>query len=353
MQMQLQRSSAAAIARSLQVLGPVAHRPTTRLCSSQAAEGPAATGPAGRWRSLRVIPLDGSAASLEASLRTLRELRPQQVMLETCAQRQDLALRRTAVEAEAAAEATESGGGDGSASPATSPLSHVDAIATVHGGLRGADVAALCKWAETADAQVYPIDRPYQETQNLVARRLLLRPRELLAFVRHSAALLTGGTGQAGVPSLSLGMRDVLEEEREQHMAAETAKRGVQGADLAIVCTSDRAAGLERHLLGVGAGSSATAVRGKASQAARIWPFLLVLVYVVVPIYAIVLVSWRVSRLIAAYLQGSFTLSQAPAPVVQEQSAASPGVTPQQSAAPVVQEQSAEQSAASPVAQRQ
>lgn len=196
-------------------------------------------------------------------------------------------------------------------------MSHVDAIAAVHGGLRGADVAALCEWAEAADVQVYPVDRAYQETQNLVARRLLLRPRELLDFVRHSAALLTGGSGQTGAPSLSPGMRDLLEEEREQHMAAEVLRRGVRGADVAILCTSARAAGLERQLLGSGAGTPGSgAGAARSDDASRVWPFLLVLIYVIVPIYGITLVAWRASRIIAGMLQGNGQpawLNEAPA----------------------------------------
>lgn len=180
------------------------------------------------------------------------------------------------------------------------PLSHADAIAAVHGGLRGSDVAAACTWTDAAGAQVYPIDRPYQETQNLVARRLLLRPRELRDFVQHSAGLLTGSAGHSGAPSLSLGMREVLEDEREQHMATEVLRRGVHGADIAIICTSDRAAGLERLLLGSGVSTG----KSKPSSAARVWPFLLVLVYVIVPVYGLVFVAWRASRVVAGMIQG-------------------------------------------------
>lgn len=210
------------------------------------------------------------------------------------------------MDATAAAEAVDGGAATESTPGLSSgsPLSHADAIAAVHGGLRGADVAALCEWAESADAQVYPVDRAYQETQNLVARRLLLRPRELLDYVRHSAALLTGGARQPGTPSLSPGMRNVLEEEREKHMAAEVLRRGVRGADVAVLCTSDRAAGLERQLLGVGAGASNTAAV-RSSDASRIWPFLLVLFYVIVPVYGITLIAWRASRIVAAKIQGT------------------------------------------------
>lgn len=282
----------------------VAQLGVQRAASTQAASGTAA------WRSLTVHGLDGTAGSLEIALRTLREVRPQQLMLETCVQRRDLAVRRAAAEAETSEAASIGHAAEVASNPSGgSPLSHVDAIATVHGGLRGADVAALCDWAVSADVQVYPVDRAYQETQNLVARRLLLRPRELLDFVRHSAAMLTGGAGQAGTASLSTGMREILEDEREEHMAAEVLRRAVRGADVAILCTSSRAAGLERQLLSSG---GISCKGNRSGDASRIWPFLMVLLYVIVPAYGTALLAWRASRLVAAKIQGSGSSSWEP-----------------------------------------
>eukprot|EP00929_Paragymnodinium_shiwhaense_P026059 TRINITY_DN15584_c0_g1_i1.p1 TRINITY_DN15584_c0_g1~~TRINITY_DN15584_c0_g1_i1.p1 ORF type:complete len:227 (-),score=53.33 TRINITY_DN15584_c0_g1_i1:99-779(-) len=151
--------------------------------------------------------VDGSAASLEAVQLAISERRPQQVMLETCAQRRLLAERRAsalAAAAEAAAPAASSSASAASAASAASPsqsatssagstgapLSHADAIASVHGGLRGSNIVTLLENAKEIDAQVYTIDRPYQETQNAVAKLLTLRPAELLAFARHAASTL-------------------------------------------------------------------------------------------------------------------------------------------------------------------
>ncbi|CAE8704675.1 unnamed protein product, partial [Polarella glacialis] len=243
-------------------------------------------------RSLPVFGLDGSRASLEASLSAIREIRPKQVMLETCEQRRLLVERRPPA---VLAEGAES---EARASPV---LLHADAIASVHGGLRSEDLLAVSAAASEVGAQIYPVDRPYQDTQNRVARRLLLHPRELLGFARHSVSLLTrppsGDQGPA-VESCPPAVASILGIERERYMAAEASRRAVRGAEALVVCTASRAEGL-RELLSAGSSPSSGAAKSGDSNTTRIWPFLLILVYVVIPAYGSVFVCWRGARWMA------------------------------------------------------
>lgn len=261
---------------------------------------------------LELRALDGTPQSLESALQYMRELQPKQLMLESCMQ------RRTFAERTAAARAATTAGTEehqqGSVASAT-PLSHADAINLVHGGIRGRDLVELVKEAEHLGAQVYMVDRPYHETQNLVARRLVLHPRELLAFARHSMLVLTsGGRATSEVPCPA-GVRDVLGRRRELLMAAEARRRWVRGTDALLLCTAERLSGLQ-HLLGEAAAAPSgpdTTADGKRG-ATRIWPISLVLLYVLLPGYGSILLAWRVSRWIAAGLASLSTTPGLPRP---------------------------------------
>lgn len=296
-------------AMALRRSSAVGRRCLASMASDGAAAGDASTSAAGSsarnapvqaWKTFTVCPMDGSRSSVEAAIKTMQDMRPQQVFLETCAQRQLLASRHSQAQAAAAAAAQPA---DGSApSAGASPLSHADAIAVVHGGLRAGDIVEVTSAADSIGAQVYAIDQPYQETQNRVARRLLLRPAELLSFIRRSASSLSGGDA-ATQDSLSIGLRDILEGDRERYMAVEVSRRAAAGADVLLVCHAARAVGLQR-LLADGPAGARTAAAASSAQASRIWPFLLVLTYVLVPGYGSLFVAWRTSRWIAGFLPG-------------------------------------------------
>eukprot|EP00927_Polykrikos_kofoidii_P050055 TRINITY_DN44006_c0_g1_i1.p1 TRINITY_DN44006_c0_g1~~TRINITY_DN44006_c0_g1_i1.p1 ORF type:complete len:407 (-),score=50.76 TRINITY_DN44006_c0_g1_i1:117-1337(-) len=256
--------------------------------------------------------LDGSVASREVAIRTISDLRPQQVMLESCSQRRDLA-EKTAAEgaAAAAAGAAEvlSAPGSGSAAD-SSPLSHADMIALVHGGLRGPDVVALVTAAGEAGAQVYMIDRPYQETQSRVARRLIFSPAELLAFVRRAASRLAT-RGEADVTGVVAswqaecpGAYEVIVSERESYMLVELERRSVVGADVLVFCTSEHLSGLRQALLHIG-GSGTGFVRSSTPSTqgtSKIWPWLLVMLYFIFPIYGSVFITWRTVKWIWGFM---------------------------------------------------
>merc|ERR1740133_883042 len=89
------------------------------------------------------------------------------------------------------------------------------------------------------------------------------------------------------------GVYDVLATERERFMALQIIARKVPGADVLVFCTPDRAAAL-RDLL-----SSVCPVKETlgtpeeikaAGKESKIWPFLLILVYAVLPLYGSILV---------------------------------------------------------------
>lgn len=217
--------------------------------------------------------------------------------------------------------ATDAGSVKASADSSQAALSHTDAIDAVHGGMRGSDIMALLEASGEVGAQVYTVDRPYQETQNSVARHLVLNPRELPAFIRHSATLLSAGGrqgtgGQGAEERCPAGIQEILGRQREQHMAREVAQRAVRGVDVLFLCTADRAEGMKKLLRD----SEVAAV--VPSSATRIWPLLLVLLYLLLPAYGSVLLGWKVSRALADALtastkQGQVMLeaaSAAPAP---------------------------------------
>lgn len=168
---------------------------------------------------LHFVGLDGSATSLVAALATMRQLRPQQVMLETCDQRKLLAERQGNVEANPTSTSADSSSTAMPGNPR--PLSHVDAVGLVHGGLRGSEVLAFIEVASEIDAEVYMVDRAYQETQNRVARWLVCSPRELSAFFRHSAARLSGGVSPGSLAEVCPTVHEILVDERQLHIATE------------------------------------------------------------------------------------------------------------------------------------
>lgn len=258
---------------------------------------------------LELRALDGTPQSLERALHYMRELQPKQLMLESCMQ------RRTFAERTAAARAATTEDPQQSNMAATTPLSHADAINLVHGGIRGRDLVELVKEAEHLGAQVYMVDRPYHETQNLVARRLVLHPRELLTFARHSMLVLTSGGHAASEVSCPAGVQDVLGRERELLMAVEVVQRWVHGTDALLICTSERLSGLQ-HLLGEAATKplGADTTPGGTRKATRIWPISLVLIYVLLPGYGSIFLAWRVSRWIAASLASLSTTPGLPMP---------------------------------------
>jgi len=247
---------------------------------------------------LHLHALDGTPASLDAALRAMRHLQPKQVMVETCHQRFTLAQRA----AKAAVSPPPPAGGDGSAE-APRAFSQADVISVVHGGLRGSDVVALVGVADEVGTQVYMVDRPYQETQNRVARQLVTRPSELLAFVRYmTAALSTPGTRGKALGDMGEhcpGVREIVATQRELYMANEVVRRAVTGVDILLVCTDERASGLQSLF-----GSAALPdlqVLGK-QRATRAWPFLLILCYLLLPGYAALYLVWRSASGMAAAL---------------------------------------------------
>jgi len=266
---------------------------------------------------LEVRALDGTTQSLERAILYIRELQPKQLMLESCMQRRSFAERAAAAATAArAATPTETGDPQQGSVAATTPLSHADAINLVHGGIRGRDLVELLKEAEHLGTQVYMVDRPYHETQNLVAKRLVLHPRELLAFARHSLLVLTSGGGHATSElPCPAGVQDVLGREREQLMAAEVRRRWVRGTDAVLLCTAERLSGLQ-HLLGEAANtpSKADTTAEDKRSATRIWPISLVLIYVLLPGYGSIFLAWRVSRWIAAGLASLSTAPSLPDP---------------------------------------
>eukprot|EP00931_Biecheleriopsis_adriatica_P050705 TRINITY_DN29382_c0_g1_i2.p1 TRINITY_DN29382_c0_g1~~TRINITY_DN29382_c0_g1_i2.p1 ORF type:complete len:292 (+),score=57.69 TRINITY_DN29382_c0_g1_i2:28-876(+) len=231
---------------------------------------------------IRLLPLDGTRASLDAALAVVRDARPKQVMLETCDQRRRLCQQR----AEAADATQEQQSGSQGV-----VLSHADAIASIHGGLRSDELMALEAAAKEVGAQVYPVDRPYQETQNSVARRLFLNPREMLAFARYAPAHLSRSTA-APEHACPRAVAEILGPERERFIAAEASRRAVRGAEAVLVCSDARQAGLQQLLQD----SASRSTRPDGKSATKIWPFLLILVYVVVPGYGSIFVFWRVAR---------------------------------------------------------
>jgi len=261
---------------------------------------------------LELRALDGTPQSLERARLYMMELQPKQLMLESCMQRRVIAERAAAARAATAAGTENLQQGS---TAATIPLSHADAINLVHGGIRGRDLVELVKEAEHIGAQVYMVDRPYHETQNLVAKRLVLHPRELLAFARHSLLVLTSGGRATNEVPCPAGVQDVLGRAREQLMAAEVQRRWVRGTDALLLCTSERLSGLQ-NLLGeadttpLGADAAA---EGKP-KATRIWPISLVLIYVLLPGYGSIFIAWRVYRWIAASLASLSTTPSLPVP---------------------------------------
>eukprot|EP00434_Breviolum_minutum_P034057 symbB.v1.2.030142.t1/scaffold3365.1/size58364/8 len=218
---------------------------------------------------LSVVSVDRSA---EDAVQRIHQDRPQQVMLETCAQRLDLS--------KSVQEKTEQD---------VEVLSHADAIAFVHGGLRGVQLQKLSLAAEEVGAQIYCVDRPYRETQNRVAKRLLLHPKEMVAFARYSVASL-GSVPKDGDPeSCPEAVQKILGEEREAHMAYEVLQRSVATATAMVLCSPERHSALEQRL-------ASSTPKAEISSTSRIWPFLLILVYVVIPGYGTIFVFWRLAK---------------------------------------------------------
>lgn len=270
------------------------HRTASFGSTSEDAGGWAESAPAAR---IHLRGLDGTPAALDAALAQMRELRPQQVMLESCAQRRALAERQAAASAAAAAKdaqkTSDAGQDEKAAAPVGQPMSHADAVSKVHGGISGRDIVSIAAAAGNIGAQVYVVDREYQETQNRVARRLWVRPTEMLGFTRHSLAAFAEKSTNANdeLKRNCPAVYEILVAEREAHMTAEINRRAVRGADVLVLCTTERVGGLQRCLGQADASSS----QGSEGKTSRLWPFLLVIVYLLVPIYGTFLVSWRIS----------------------------------------------------------
>ncbi|CAL1146678.1 unnamed protein product [Cladocopium goreaui] len=240
------------------------------------------------WPSLAVLAVDAESEVVQQ----IQQMKPQQVMLETCDQRMSFAAQeKTGKDAEV--------------------LSHVDAIAFVHGGLRSAQLRGLRKAAEEVGAQVYCVDRSYRETQNRVAKRLLMHPKEIVGFARSSLVSL----GSQQVPANDAercpeAVEKILGEEREEHMASEILRRHVSGAQCLVLCCPARREALERRLAQPEAESAIPAV-----ATSRIWPFLLVLVYVVIPGYGTTFIFWRLAKGLGAAICGETAETLPPASV--------------------------------------
>mmetsp|Transcript_58190 Transcript_58190/g.123559 ORF Transcript_58190/g.123559 Transcript_58190/m.123559 type:complete len:341 (-) Transcript_58190:288-1310(-) len=266
------------------------------------------------WRSMTILGLDGSTATLETALLKMREINPQQVMVETDAQRLQLAQRQKPVQGsnESSSSSTAGASSDSSSSgEVKDPLSHIDAIAEVHGGLRARDLRAIVLAAESINAQVYTIDRAYQNTQNQVAKHLLMRPRELASFVRHSAIRLSGK--DASEEPLSEELRKMLEDDRESHMVSEVMGRAVADADVFVVCRQERVSALSSMLIPGSDGIVVPNAGPTESQATRVWPLLLVLVYVILPGYGSIWLAYKASRILVSFMPGPREIMIAPA----------------------------------------
>merc|ERR1712129_228686 len=122
------------------------------------------------------------------------------------------------------------------------------------------DVIQLTKAAGDVGAQVYMIDRPYRETQNAVARRLVLHPRDLLPFLRGSLAKISAQQPMETNDAQHIeetkrlqdfavscpGVQHIIADAREHYMAGNTAKFAVRGCDVLIFCTDARVKGLQK-----------------------------------------------------------------------------------------------------------
>lgn len=210
----------------------------------------------------------------------IRELKPQQVMLETCEER--LSLSKSSGSQDVVKDEKD-----------REALSHADAIAFVHGGLRLAELQSSQRAAEEVGAQVYCVDRSYRETQNRVAKRLLLHPKEMLGFARFAAANLGGATELGGEDAFQCPapVAEILGEERERHMASEALKHHVTGATALLLCSPARSSSLQQLLE-----TKNPEAMKETSSTSRVWPFLLVLVYVVIPGYGTVYLFWRMAK---------------------------------------------------------
>merc|ERR1712061_835377 len=99
----------------------------------------------------------------------------------------------------------------------------------VFGGIRSNDVVALARAADEIGAPIYMIDRSYQETQNRVARQLVLHPSELLAFVRYMTSKFSGDQTLGDLKDQCPGVQKIVATQRELHMANEIVRRAVSG----------------------------------------------------------------------------------------------------------------------------
>eukprot|EP00933_Yihiella_yeosuensis_P005371 TRINITY_DN109876_c0_g1_i1.p1 TRINITY_DN109876_c0_g1~~TRINITY_DN109876_c0_g1_i1.p1 ORF type:complete len:312 (-),score=61.06 TRINITY_DN109876_c0_g1_i1:46-981(-) len=262
-------------------LSPLISRSLSSVGTAASSAGAGGLGAA----KFRVVGLDGSKASLEAALAAIHDGLPKQVMLETCDQRRLLADRQAADASAAAVSSTDS-------AETRTPLSHADAIASVHGGLQSEDLSAVVNAATDVGAQVYNVDRPYQDTQNQVARRLVLNPKELLGFARHSAAVLSGAP-QESIEPCPVAVERILGAERERYISFEASKRAVRGSEAILVCTAERAPALQQLLQ---CERQPLLEAPKRESTTRIWPFLLILVYVILPGYGSMFIFWRMAR---------------------------------------------------------
>mmetsp|Transcript_3015 Transcript_3015/g.7723 ORF Transcript_3015/g.7723 Transcript_3015/m.7723 type:complete len:325 (-) Transcript_3015:40-1014(-) len=265
---------------------------------------------------LHLIGMDSFGANIDIALHEMRRLRPKQVMLETCSQRLTLAEKQASQE-EAAASASKSSSSTasstrGGAAETPRAVSHMDAISLIHGGLQGQCLTDIARVATEVGAQVYAVDRPYQATQNRVARQLFFHPKEMLEFLRYFAEVLAGHASKPVVDStpspFDLELRcpnvyTVVVQEREKYISTEVARRRVQGHEVVVCCVPDRIPGLKELLQGHSEGATP---RHELDVSSRVWPLLMVLVYVLLPGYGGVYLLWRLSRAVANCLSGGF-----------------------------------------------
>mmetsp|Transcript_113539 Transcript_113539/g.177591 ORF Transcript_113539/g.177591 Transcript_113539/m.177591 type:complete len:352 (-) Transcript_113539:43-1098(-) len=260
-------------------------------------------------------PLDGSTTRLGTGLQAIREMRPKQIMLETCDQRKMLAERRLA------ASVPPPSGSDSTAGATSSdaaPISQTDAIDTVHGGVRGGDLVLVARAAADVGSQVYMIDRPYRDTQNAVARQLVLNPSWILPFIRHSLARIAALSSNVEHPSdtarvehseqsdditdlesLCPGVHSVVASSRERYMAEKVAKFAVKGGDVFIFCTLERAKGLETLLADGGKQVLFDQQKDDKGRFMNAWPILLIFIYCMTPLNLSLYLMWHLSQWLA------------------------------------------------------
>ncbi|OLQ14301.1 hypothetical protein AK812_SmicGene1588 [Symbiodinium microadriaticum] len=172
-----------------------------------------------------------------------------------------------------------------------------------HGGDSSA-VQDQLKNVMQVGSQVYTVDRFVRNSDERIFGTCLRRhwyaylwcsgpEKELLAFSRYAASALSVGSEDPSriAEECPAAVSQILGSEREQHMASEITKRVVDDATVFVICTESRLAAL-KELVAQGAAHADMA----DVAASRIWPFLLILVYAILPSYGTMFVFWRAAR---------------------------------------------------------